>query len=66
MLKGFKMVEIFRAEKYIQDHNNPIVRTELFGSKLFLSSLNEDETQLKDKCFTNIENALKQDRVDRR
>jgi hypothetical protein len=54
------------AEKYIQDHNNPIVRTELFGSKLFLSSLNEDETQLKDKCFTNIENALKQDRVDRR
>ncbi|KAJ3644831.1 hypothetical protein Zmor_022533 [Zophobas morio] len=55
------------AEKYISDHNNPITKKlELFGSKLFLSPLTEDEECRKDKFFKDKEDYLKHNRVDRR
>ncbi|XP_044253437.1 tRNA-splicing endonuclease subunit Sen54-like isoform X2 [Tribolium madens] len=55
-----------KVEKYFHDHNNPIVKTESFGTKLFLSSLSEKEEGLKNRCLVGIESVLRHTRVERR
>ncbi|XP_064213672.1 tRNA-splicing endonuclease subunit Sen54 isoform X1 [Tribolium castaneum] len=54
------------VEKYFHDHNNPVVKTESFGAKLFLSPLSDDEEGRKNRCLSGIETVLRHTRVERR
>ncbi|XP_018565884.1 tRNA-splicing endonuclease subunit Sen54 isoform X2 [Anoplophora glabripennis] len=54
------------AKKLINHHRNPIVKIDVSGSKLFLKSSTQEESEFIEKTQANLENILSYERADRR
>lgn len=56
----------FRAEKFIKNHKQPLVKLEIDGLKLSTSSNSQEEKNRVENALSTLKTALCVDRVERR